>query len=62
MHPVRRQLADIKIYLNQCGETTGIPQLGAMGEQSVPTGAKQMERDLFLKDLKIVQILLSYDC
>ena len=61
MHPVRRQAADISIYLNQCGSAADIRQLKAMGERSVPAGAKPMERDLFLKDLKIVHVLLSYD-
>ena len=61
MHPVRRQAADISIYMNQCGGVTNIRHLVAIGERSVPTGAEQMERELFLKDLKIVQVLLSYD-
>ena len=61
MHSVRRQAADITTYLNQCSEMKDIRQLGAMGERSIPTGAKPMEIEFFLMELKIVQVLVSYD-
>jgi hypothetical protein len=61
MYTVRQQAADISICLKQRGEMTDVRQLMALGERSVPTGTKPMERELFLMELKIVQVLLSYD-
>ena len=59
-YPVRQQAADIRIYFNQRKGQVDKQQL-MTGERYVPPDAEPMEKQLFLKDLKIVQILISYN-
>ena len=61
---LQRQKADISIYLNSRAagyRSARIQQLAAMGEHSIPPDAKLPERQLFLQDLKIIQLLFNYD-
>ena len=61
---LQRQQADINIYLNLspgADRAAKIKQLIAVAERSMPAGAKPTERQLFVQDLKIVQVLFKYD-
>ena len=58
LHPVRRQAADMNMYLNQSGRGD-LRQLVALGERSMPLEAESEDREMFLHDLKMVQILLA---
>ena len=62
--PLERQKADISIYLNlRAGgdRSAKSRQLVASAEASIPATAKPAERQLFLQNLKIVQMLFNYD-
>lgn len=59
-YPVRQQAADIRVYLNQRSVKAELHQLVGLGERAVPGGISAMETQMFLKDLKLVKILLSY--
>lgn len=58
LHPLRRQMADINIYMNRSGFSE-VRQLAALGERSLPPEADRNDRDLFLHDLKIIEVLLA---
>jgi hypothetical protein len=58
LHPLRRQMADINIYMNRSG-FTDVRQLAALGERSLPPEADRNDRELFLHDLKIIEVLLA---